>query len=171
MQFRNKYVILSKHVLRAVLCHCQGKNVYDDFGDPVTTETHVDVPGVLVYPTTADAIVTDLQIYGKRSIYELCIPKGDAHSWEDKNVEFFGKRFHVFTPEIEYIDENVYFTASFNNWNEKLPELTECIRGISMFGMGYQGLQMDMPMNFPRPEFYNVMFEKWGLETGEVWRK
>ena len=54
---------------------------------------------------------------------------------------------------------------------EKLPELTECIRGISMFGMGYQGLQMDMPMNFPRPEFYNVMFEKWGLETGEVWRK
>lgn len=89
--------------------------VYDDFGDPVTTETHVDVPGVLVYPTTADAIVTDLQIYGKRSIYELCIPKGDTHSWEDKDVEFFGKRFHVFTPEIEYIEENVPL-----RWNKKV---------------------------------------------------
>ena len=94
--------------------------VYDDFGDPVTTETHVDVPGVLVYPTTADAIVTDLQIYGKRSIYELCIPKGDTHSWEDKFVEFFGKRFHVFTPEIEYIEENEPL-----RWNKKVR--VECI--------------------------------------------
>ena len=54
---------------------------------------------------------------------------------------------------------------------EKLPELASCIKGISQFGFGYQGLQMDMPMNFPRPEFYNVMFEKWGLDSGEVWRK
>ncbi len=30
MQFEKEYVILSKHVLRAVLCHCQGKNVYDE---------------------------------------------------------------------------------------------------------------------------------------------
>lgn len=87
----------------------------DGFGEPVTTETFEDVPGVLVYPTTGDAIVTDLQIYGKRSIYELCIPKGDSHQWEDKNVEFFGKRFHVFTPEIEYIDENVPL-----RWNKKV---------------------------------------------------
>lgn len=54
---------------------------------------------------------------------------------------------------------------------EKLAELTESIRGISQFGFGYQGLAMDMPMNFPRPEFYNVMFEKWGLDSGKVWRK
>ena len=87
----------------------------DGFGEPVATETYEDVPGVLVYPTTGDAIVTDLQIYGKRSIYELCIPKGDTHSWEDKDVEFFGKRFHVFTPEIEYIEENVPL-----KWNKKV---------------------------------------------------
>jgi len=30
---------------------------------------------------------------------------------------------------------------------------------------------MDMPMNFPRPKFYNDMFAKWGLETGPEWRK
>ena len=89
--------------------------VYDGFGDPVTTESYEDVAGVLVYPASGDAIVTDLQIYGKRSIYELCIPKGDTNSWEDKDVEFFGKRFHSFTPEIEYIDANVPL-----RWNRKV---------------------------------------------------
>jgi hypothetical protein len=29
---------------------------------------------------------------------------------------------------------------------------------------------MEMSMNFPRPEFYNKMFEKWGLATGDEWR-
>ena len=54
---------------------------------------------------------------------------------------------------------------------EKLPELLEGLRFLSGAGFGYQQLSMDMPMNFPRPEFYNVMFEKWGLDSGEVWRK
>ena len=89
--------------------------VYDEFGEPVTTESYADVPGVLVYPAANDAIVTDLQIYGKRTMYELCIPKGDTNVWEDRDVEFFGKRFHVFSPEIEYIDANVPL-----RWNKKV---------------------------------------------------
>ena len=87
----------------------------DPFGDPITTETSVDVPGVLVYPAANDAIVTDLQLFGKRTAYELCIPKGDAHAWEDKEVAFFGKRFRTFGPEIEYIDANVPL-----HWNKKV---------------------------------------------------
>ena len=89
--------------------------VYDDFGDPVTTETHVDVPGVLVYPTTADAIVTDLQIYGKRSIYELCIPKGDTHEWTDRKVEFFGEVFRTFGKPTQGIDHLIPL-----DWNKKV---------------------------------------------------
>lgn len=87
----------------------------DPFDDPVTTETYEDIPDVLVYPASADAIVSDLQLYGKRSVYEVCIPKGDAHNWEDKVVGFFGKRFRVFTPEIEYINANVPL-----RWNKKV---------------------------------------------------
>jgi hypothetical protein len=78
----------------------------DGFNEPIATETYEDVPGVLVYPTTGDAIVTDLQIYGKRSIYELCIPKGDDHQWEDAEVGFFGKKYHTFGPCIEYVEAN-----------------------------------------------------------------
>lgn len=87
----------------------------DPFGDPVTQEAPVDVPGVLVCPAANDAIVTDLQLYGKRTAYELCIPKGDTNDWEDKDVAFFGKRFHTFGPEIEYIDANVPL-----HWNKKV---------------------------------------------------
>lgn len=90
-------------------------NGLDPFGEPITVETYEDVPGVLVYPVTGDAIITDLQLYGKRTAYEVCIPKGDAHNWEDKVVGFFGKRFRVFTPEIEYIDANVPL-----GWNKKV---------------------------------------------------
>ncbi|MDD6189397.1 MAG: DUF169 domain-containing protein [Clostridiales bacterium] len=54
---------------------------------------------------------------------------------------------------------------------EKLEELVGGLKFLSGVGFGYQGLAMDMPMNFPRPEFYNVMFEKWGLDSGAVWRK
>ncbi len=65
-------------------------------------------------------------------------------------------------------DENeVMFTLRA----EKLPELMESIKMVSRFGMGYQGLAMEMTSNFPRPKFYNDMFAKWGLETGPEWRK
>ncbi len=54
---------------------------------------------------------------------------------------------------------------------EKLEKVLEALRFLSGAHFGYQELCMDMPMNFPRPPFYNEMFEKWGLETGDVWRK
>lgn len=87
----------------------------DEFGVPIFTETPVSVPGVLVTPVTNDAIVTDLQLYGKRSAYELCIPKGDAHDWRDARVEFFGHMFHIFATENEWIPANVPL-----KWNKKV---------------------------------------------------
>jgi hypothetical protein len=45
------------------------------------------------------------------------------------------------------------------------------VEHISRVGFGYKQLSMEMTKNFPRPEFYNKMFEKWGLETGPNWRK
>jgi hypothetical protein len=52
----------------------------------------------------------------------------------------------------------------------KLEELTEGIKMLSRVGFGYKGLKMEMATDFPRPEFYNKMFEKWGLETGPEWK-
>lgn len=87
----------------------------DDLGSPVLVPVGEDVPGVLVYPSSNDAVVTDLQLYGKKSVYQLCIPKGDTHVWEDRVVKFFGKKFRTFGPCAEYIDGNIPL-----KWNKQI---------------------------------------------------
>ncbi len=84
-----------------------------------------------------------------------------------------GQDFNITFPDPgEYerglTDENeVMFTLR----GDLLLPFTESLRGLGRTGFGYRGLQMEMAMNFPRPEFYNKMFEKWGLATGEEWKK
>ena len=68
----------------------------DDFHAPIYSETPVTVENVLVCPVSTQDIITDFQLYGKRAEYELCIPKEDAHTWEDRVVEFFGQKWHAF---------------------------------------------------------------------------
>ena len=88
----------------------------DELGIPVTIDEPPEaVPNVLVYPASPEAVVTDLQLFGKRTVYELCIPKVDQHEWEDRKVRFFGKTFRTFGPCIEYIDANVPL-----KWNRKI---------------------------------------------------
>lgn len=88
----------------------------DGFNAPVYTETPVQVQNVLVSPTGAEQVVSDLQLYGKRSMYELCLPKGDAHNWQPgSRVDFLGQRFRVFGPVVEYIEAMVPL-----NWNRKV---------------------------------------------------
>lgn len=87
----------------------------DGFGVPVYTETTVDVPNVLVTPTSNEQIVADLELYGKRSVYELSIPKGDTHDWTDTKVVFFGETFRTFGSGVRYIDANVPL-----KWNQKV---------------------------------------------------
>lgn len=87
----------------------------DDFGAPVYTETEISVPDVLVTPTASEEVVSEIQLYGKRSVYELCIPKGDTHDWENKKIRFFGQDFQSFGPVTEYIEANVPL-----RWNKKV---------------------------------------------------
>lgn len=63
-------------------------------------------------------------------------------------------------------EDEVMFTLR----GEKLAPILESIKFLEKRHFGYQTLQMEMVTNFPRPEFYNNMFEKWGLETGEEWK-
>ena len=64
-------------------------------------------------------------------------------------------------------EDEVMFTMKA----ERVSDVVSGLNILSNAHFGYQELAMDMPMNFPRPEFYNKMFEKWGLDTGIVWRK
>ncbi len=87
----------------------------DALNAPTYTETPVEVENVLVTPVSADDVVNDLQLYGKRAEYELCLPKGDAHDWRDRRVDFFGQSWRVFGLPRTYIEANVPLL-----WNTKI---------------------------------------------------
>lgn len=87
----------------------------DAFGAPVYTETAKTVSNVLVGEPSADDVVTDLRIYGKRLAYTLAIPKGDENDWEDATVEFFGQKFRAYGPVSQGIEELIPLS-----WNKKV---------------------------------------------------
>ena len=87
----------------------------DDFRKPIYEEKEELVDNVLVSPSSSDDIVDQLNLTGKKAIYTLAIPKGDTHKWEDSYVEFFGKKWHVFTLPIEGIESMIPLA-----WNKKV---------------------------------------------------
>ena len=75
----------------------------------------MDVENVLVSPVSAEDLVGETQLNGKRAVYELCIPKGDNHDWQDKRVEFFGQMWRTFGIPLQWIEKNVPL-----DWNIKI---------------------------------------------------
>lgn len=98
-----------------VVIHERVQTGTDRFNAPVYEERETTVQNVLITPTSAEEIVSELQLYGKRSVYELSIPKGDTHEWEGRRISFFGQTYQAFGPEREYIEELVP-----GPWNKKV---------------------------------------------------
>lgn len=88
---------------------------YDRIGSPIITETPVQVENVLVAPTSSEDLVSDQNLYGKKSVYTLGIPKGDTHDWANKKVEFFGQTFRTFDDPVKGIDDLIPL-----DWNMKV---------------------------------------------------
>lgn len=87
----------------------------DPFNAPIFEEVRVPVENVLVSPMSNQVDVTSMeQLYGKRAVYQLAIPKGDTHTWQDQVVEFFGERWRVFGFPQTGIEENIPL-----DWNTK----------------------------------------------------
>ena len=87
----------------------------DPLGAPIYTQTAETVQNVLVGEPTADDLINELQLYGKRLAYTLAIPKGDAHDWKDTEVEFFGRRFRTYGDVVQGIEHLVPLS-----WNKKV---------------------------------------------------
>lgn len=98
-----------------VVLHDKSEAGVDAFNHATYIETAVTVPNVLVTPASSEAIVNELQLSGKKLVYELCIPKSDTHTWEDRIIEFFGEKFHSFGLPETYIAANVPL-----GWNRKI---------------------------------------------------
>ena len=67
----------------------------DEFYCPVYEESPVDVENVLVAPVSVTDIPEPNATEQKKAVYEIAIPKGDTHAWEDCRVDFFGQSWKV----------------------------------------------------------------------------
>ena len=86
----------------------------DPFGHPVYEETPVQVDNVLVAPASVTEILDMQHLTGKKAVYNIAIPKGDRHTWEDNRVDFFGESWRVLSFPQQGIDEMIPL-----DWNQK----------------------------------------------------
>lgn len=87
----------------------------DAFGAPILEEQPVKVSNVLIGEPTAEDLVNELQLSGKRIAYILGIPKGDTHDWQNATVEFFGQKFRTYGDVTQGIEELIPL-----HWNKKV---------------------------------------------------
>ena len=89
----------------------------DAFNRDIVTETEETVDNVLVAPLsqTGDEIISELSLNGKKVKYQMAIPKGDTHAWEDADVEFFGVRWHTIGFSVIGIEDMIPL-----DWNRKV---------------------------------------------------
>ena len=87
----------------------------DGFNHPIYKETPVDIENVLVAPASTDDILAQNNLSGKEAVYSLAIPKGDTHDWENRTVEFFGKKWETIGVPLEGIEKLIPL-----GWNKKV---------------------------------------------------
>ena len=93
----------------------------DPLGAPTYTTEWTNVENVLVSPTIGQDLLDTFNIYGKRAVYTLGIPKGDTHVWQDTEVRFFGHTFRTIGMPTGGIEQLIPL-----GWNQKVQvELVE----------------------------------------------
>ena len=79
-----------------VVLHEKVRTGVDAFEAPIYTKVPVTVKNVLVAPVgESGGFTEDNQLNGKKAVYQLSIPKGDTHRWEDSTVEFWGQKWRT----------------------------------------------------------------------------
>lgn len=87
----------------------------DSLNNTIYKPTPEAIENVLVAPSSSQEIVDSTNLYGKKAVYTLAIPKGDEHDWRDKTVEFFGSKWKTFGEPLIGIDEMIPLS-----WNKKV---------------------------------------------------
>ena len=87
----------------------------DAFNRPTYAEVPVAVENVLIAPLSDQEVLDTLNLTGRKAVYQLGIPKGDAHNWENQRVQFFGQTWQVIGIPTEGQDELIPLF-----WNKKV---------------------------------------------------
>ncbi len=88
---------------------------YDAFGAPIYEETPVTVDNVLVAPLSDQEILNSVDLYGRKAVYTLAIPKGDTHDWVNKHVTALGIELETFGEPLIGIECDIPL-----EWNKKV---------------------------------------------------
>lgn len=87
----------------------------DAFNAPVYAEKPVEIENVLVVPLSDEEILNTVNLTGKKAKYQLAIPKGDTHEWENRKVKFFNEYWRVVGHPTEGIESMIPLS-----WNKKV---------------------------------------------------
>ena len=87
----------------------------DAFNRPIYEDVAETVDNVLIGEPNSEDVINELNLSGKRLAYTLAIPKGDAHEWEDRVVEFWGEKYKTFGKPTRGIDHLIPLA-----WNAKV---------------------------------------------------
>lgn len=100
---------------RTITLYERTQGAPDAFNRPTYTETAVEINNVLIAPVSSEDVINELNLTGKRAVYQLGIPKGDAHDWTNARVSFFGEDWRVIGYPTEGQDELIPLA-----WNRKV---------------------------------------------------
>lgn len=100
-----------------VYLHVKTAEGVDDFNRTQFAEELVPVDNVLVAPVSenGDAILTEIALNTKSAKFQLAIPKGDTHDWEDCTVDFFGATWRSIGFSTMGMDHQIPLS-----WNRKV---------------------------------------------------
>lgn len=99
-----------------VILHDRTETGRDEFNAPIFEDIDMQVDNVLVAPMSSTEILETLELTGARAVYQLGIPKGDAHDWSaGKKVSFFGDDWRIIALPTEGIDDLIPL-----QWNKKV---------------------------------------------------
>lgn len=87
----------------------------DPIGEPIYEDVEIEVDNVLISPSSTDDITSNFELYGKKAVYTLAIPKGDTNNWTDAKVRFFGETWRTFGIPLEGIEVMIPL-----DWNKKV---------------------------------------------------
>lgn len=73
---------------QAVTLYEQIQTGENAFHEPVYEETAVTVDNVLIGQPTTEDVISSTDLYGKKIVFMLGIPKGDTHDWTDKKISW-----------------------------------------------------------------------------------
>ena len=88
----------------------------DSFGNPVYTEADpIPVGNVLFAPVSETDAVNSIDLSSVYTSYQLALPKGDTHTWENSYVVIDGTRYRVVGKPVKGIDALIPLS-----WNAKV---------------------------------------------------